>query len=292
MGFDAKNYLGRKKEAVEDALREYLPPDESQTKLRQSIIYSIHPGGKRLRPVLCLAAAELVCGNHDCALPLACAVEMVHTYSIIHDDLPSMDDDDIRRGAPANHKVFGEAVATLAGDALLADAFALAAQKLPLGGLSYETTLRALSLLAEASGSGGMVLGQAFDLDTDHAEPSEKQILHTYLLKTGRMITASVVGGAMVAGAREDELRSLQSYSEKIGVAFQITDDILDSPANAAAGGECGKKEYTYPFLMGMRAAREKVSELTESAVEELSGFNREPNPLKEIALWLREREK
>ena len=130
MSFDTKDYLRTRKEVVDRALREYLPPDGPQAKLLQSIAYSIHPGGKRLRPVLCLAASELVCGNHTKALPLACAIEMIHTYSIIHDDLPSMDDDDTRRGVPANHRVFGEAVATLAGDALLTDAFNLATQEL------------------------------------------------------------------------------------------------------------------------------------------------------------------
>ena len=293
MSFDTKDYLRARKKVVDRALREYLPPDGSQTKLLQSIAYSIHPGGKRLRPVLCLAASELVCGNYINALPLACAIEMIHTYSIIHDDLPSMDDDDTRRGTPTNHRVFGEAVATLAGDALLADAFNLVTEKLPQRRVSSELVLRAVALLSDAAGSGGMVLGQALDLEMDHLEPSEEEILSAYMLKTARMITASVVGGAMVAGAWEEDLRSLESYSEKIGVAFQIKDDILDFEADSTAKDketEEGKK-HTYPSLVGIEAARMKVSELTDDAIDYLSGFQKTPNPLKEIAIWLRERE-
>ncbi|MCY4262311.1 MAG: polyprenyl synthetase family protein [Candidatus Dadabacteria bacterium] len=290
MGFDAKDYLNERKKVVNSALLEYLPPDKPQTKLLESVIYSIYPGGKRLRPVLCLAASELVCGNHDGALPLACAIEMVHTYSMIHDDLPSMDDDDTRRSVPTNHRVFGEAVATLAGDALLTDAFSLLAKKLPQNRVSSELALRAVSLLADAAGSKGMVLGQAFDLEMNLSLPSEEEVLNTYLLKTAKMITASVVGGATVAGAREDELRSLQFYSEKIGVAFQIKDDLLDSHNAADKGGENAQK-HTYPSLLGINAAREKVFELTDQAIKNLAVFEKNPNPLKEIALWLSERD-
>lgn len=293
MSFDIQDYLDTRKKIVDCALREYLPPDKPETTLRQSIAYSINPGGKRLRPVLCLAASELVCGNYGNALPLACAIEMIHTYSIIHDDLPSMDDDDTRRGVPANHRVFGEAVATLAGDALLADAFNLVTEKLPQGGVSSELVLRVISLLSEASGSEGMVLGQVFDLEMNYARSSEGEVLNAYLLKTAKMIMASVVGGAIVARARDDELQRLESYSEKIGLAFQIKDDILDSRTDGAAGGKKREEEkkHTYLSLMGIQAARKKVYELTDHAIEELAVFQKELNPLKEIAIWLRERE-
>ncbi len=293
MSFDIQDYLDTRKKIVDCALREYLPPDKPETTLRQSIAYSINPGGKRLRPVLCLAASELVCGSYGNALPLACAIEMIHTYSIIHDDLPSMDDDDTRRGVPANHRVFGEAVATLAGDALLADAFNLVTEKLPQGGVSSELVLRVISLLSEASGSEGMVLGQVFDLEMDYARSSEGEILNAYRLKTAKMIMASVVGGAIVARARDDELQRLESYSEKIGLAFQIKDDILDSRTDGTAAGKKReeREKHTYLSLMGIQAARKKVYELTDHAIEELAVFQKELNPLKEIALWLRERE-
>lgn len=293
MSFDAKDYLDKKKEIVDRTLREYLPPDEAKTKLHQSILYSIHPGGKRLRPILCLAASELICGSYKNALPAACAIEMIHTYSIIHDDLPSMDDDDTRRGEPANHKVFGEAVATLAGDALLTDAFNLITEKLLGESVSSELILRVISIISEASGSKGMVLGQTFDLEMDGSEyPSADEILNTYIMKTAKMITASVLSGAVLAGAGEGELLSLKSYSEKIGIAFQIKDDLLDvRESTQEPGDESRAKKHTYVSVMGVQASKAKVSELTNQAIAELESFQRTPNPLREIASWLSERE-
>ena len=296
MSFDIKNYLDRRKEIVDLTLREYLPPDEAETRLHQSIAYSIHPGGKRLRPVLCLAASELICGSYKNALPAACAIEMIHTYSIIHDDLPSMDDDDTRRGEPANHKVFGEAVATLAGDALLTDAFSLMTEKLLEEGVSPELILRVISVISKAAGSKGMVLGQAFDLEMDGGEHlSVNEISNTYLMKTAKMIEASVLSGAMLAGAGEGELSRLKSYSEKIGIAFQIKDDILDVVGNddtaQESRGKAGAKKHTYVSVMGIQESKVKVSELTSQAIDELENFPKEPNPLREIAIWLRERE-
>lgn len=296
MSFDIKNYLDRRKEIVDRTLREYLPPDEAETKLQKSIVYSIHPGGKRLRPVLCLAASELICGNYKNALPAACAIEMIHIYSIIHDDLPSMDDDDTRRGEPANHKVFGEAVATLAGDALLTDAFGLMTEKLLEEGVSPELILRVISVISKAAGSKGMVLGQAFDLEMDGGEHlSVNEISNTYLMKTAKMIEASVLSGAMLAGAGEGELLRLESYSQKIGIAFQIKDDILDvigSDDTAQESREkAGVKKHTYVSVMGIEESKARVSELTSQAIAELENFPKKPNPLREIAIWLRERE-
>ncbi|MXW22944.1 MAG: polyprenyl synthetase family protein [Candidatus Dadabacteria bacterium] len=293
MSFDTKDYLDKRKEIVDHALREYLPPDEVKTKLHQSILYSIHPGGKRLRPILCLAASELICGSYKNALPAACAIEMIHTYSIIHDDLPSMDDDDTRRGKPANHKVFGEAVATLAGDALLTDAFNLITEKLLGEGVSSELILRVISIISEASGSKGMVLGQTFDLEMDGSEyPSVDEILNAYIMKTAKMITASVLSGAVLAGAEDEELLSLKSYSERIGIAFQIKDDLLDiRESTQKPGDESGTKKHTYVSVMGVEASKAKVSELTNQAIAELESFQKTPNPLREIAAWLSERE-
>ena len=296
MSFDIKGYLYRKKEIVDRTLGEYLPLGEAETKLHQSIVYSTYPGGKRLRPVLCLAASELIGGSHKNALPAACAIEMIHTYSIIHDDLPSMDDDDTRRGKPANHRVFGEAVATLAGDALLADAFSLMTEKLLEEGVSPELVLRVISVISKAAGSEGMVLGQAFDLEMDGGEHlSVDEISNTYLMKTAKMIEASVLSGAMLAGAEKGELSRLKSYSEKIGIAFQIKDDILDAmgsndPAQES-GEKTGVKKHTYLSVMGIEESKAKVSELTNQAIAELENFPKKPNPLREIAIWLRERE-
>ena len=296
MSFDTKDYLERRRETVNRALREYLPPGDAKTKLHQSILYSMHPGGKRLRPILCLAASELICGSYENVLPAACAIEMIHTYSIIHDDLPSMDDDDIRRGKPANHKVFGEAVATLAGDALLTDAFNLITEKLLEKGVSSELILRVISLVSEAAGSKGMVLGQAFDIEIDGSEdPSVNEISDTYLMKTAKIITASVLSGAILSGAGEGELLKLKSYSEKIGIAFQIKDDILEVVGSHDTKQEsrekAGEKKHTYVSVMGVQKSKTKVSELTNQAIEELKSFQKNPNPLREIATWLRERE-
>ncbi len=296
MSFDTKDYLERRRETVNRALREYLPPGDAKTKLHQSILYSMHPGGKRLRPILCLAASELICGSYENVLPAACAIEMIHTYSIIHDDLPSMDDDDIRRGKPANHKVFGEAVATLAGDALLTDAFNLITEKLLEKGVSSELILRVISLVSEAAGSKGMVLGQAFDIEIDGSEdPSVNEISDTYLMKTAKIITASVLSGAILSGAGEGELLKLKSYSEKIGIAFQIKDDILEVVGSHDTKQEsrekAGEKKHTYVSVMGVQKSKTKVSELTNQAIEELKSFQKTPNPLREIATWLRERE-
>ena len=280
MSFDIKNYLDKRKEIVDHTLREYLSPDKAKTKLQQSIVYSIYPGGKRLRPVLCLAASELICGSYKNALPAACAVEMIHTYSIIHDDLPSMDDDDTRRGKPTNHRVFGEGVATLAGDALLTDAFLLMTEKLFEKGISPELILRVISVISEAAGSKGMVSGQASDLEMDGNEHlSVNEISNTYLMKTAKMIEASVLSGAILAGAVEEEVLRLKSYSEKIGIAFQIKDDILDVTGSDDTDQESREK------------AGAKVSELTSQAIAELENFPKNPNPLREIAIWLRERE-
>ncbi len=296
MSFDTKDYLDRRKEIIDRSLREYLPPGKTETRLHQSIAYSIHPGGKRLRPILCLAAAELICGSHKNVLPAACAIEMIHTYSIIHDDLPSMDDDDTRRGKPSNHRAFGEAVATLAGDALLTDAFSLITEKLLEEGMSSELILRVISIIAEAAGSKGMVLGQAFDLEMDEGEHlSVNEISNTYLMKTAKMIEASILSGAVLAGAGAGELLKLKSYSEKIGIAFQIKDDIHDATGNHDTTQESktktGAKKHTYVSVMGIQASNAKVSELTDQAIGELESFQKTPNPLREIAIWLSERE-
>ena len=297
MSFNTKDYLKRRRDVVDRALREYLPPEDAKTKLHQSILYSMHPGGKRLRPILCLAASELICGSYENVLPAACAIEMIHTYSIIHDDLPSMDNDDIRRGKPANHKVFGEAVATLAGDALLTDAFNLVTEKLIEKGVSSELILRVISVISEAAGSKGMVLGQAFDIEMEGIEdPSVNEISNTYLMKTAKIITASVLSGAMLSGAGERELLKLKSYSEKIGIAFQIKDDILDVVESHGTKQEsrdkAGVKKHTYVSVMGVKKSKAKISELTNQAMAELESFQKTPNPLREIAIWLREREK
>ncbi len=255
-------------------------------RLGEAMRYSLEAGGKRVRPVLCLLACEAVGGTSAQALPGALALEYVHTYSLIHDDLPAMDDDDLRRGRPTNHKVFGEGHAILAGDALLTEAFGvLAAADLDPG-----KRAEALALLAEGAGWRGMAGGQALDLegetlktyDLDHL-----QLIHR--LKTGALLCASVEIGAVLGGASPAERFALRAYGEAIGLAFQIQDDILDATATDAelgkrAGKDAGKGKITYPSLLGLDGARKALSEATENALCQLASL---PNR-NSLAAWAR----
>ena len=292
MSFDLKGYLEESKEIVNRKLREYFPPDGAETKLHESIVYSLHSDGKRIRPILCLAACELVCGSYGKALPAACAVEMIHTYSLIHDDLPSMDDDDVRRGKPANHRVFGEATATLAGDALLTDAFGLAASECLSAGVEPLLVTRVIRTVADAAGSRGMVAGQSLDLEMKGAgRPSAERVARANMMKTAKMFAAAVVSGGMIGGAGERELSRLKSYSEKIGLAFQMRDDVLDLGGESENRASSGKEKEPAP---GAHPENPEagIADLTNRAVRELRDFDREPNELEEIAVWLSERER
>jgi geranylgeranyl diphosphate synthase type II len=260
------------------------------TQLAQGMRYSLEAGGKRVRPVLCLLAAEAVGGPVAAALPGAIALEFIHTYSLIHDDLPAMDDDDLRRGRPTNHKVFGEGHAILAGDGLLTEAFAMLA-----------TTGRAdaVALLAEASGWRGMVGGQALDLEGESLTASGSafgldhlQTIHR--LKTGALLRASVELGGLLGGADPAQQAALRAYGEAIGLAFQIQDDILDTTSNAAtlgkrAGKDQGRGKITYPSLLGLDGARRALQEATERALCHVPSL---PNPssLEAWASYLAER--
>lgn len=289
MSFDLKGYLEERKEIVNRKLREYFPPGGAETKLRESIVYSLHSDGKRIRPILCLAACELACGSYGKALPAACAVEMIHTYSLIHDDLPSMDDDDVRRGKPANHRVFGEATATLAGDALLTDAFGLAASESLSAGVEPLLVARVIRTVADAAGSEGMVAGQSLDLEMKGAgRPSAERVARANMMKTAKMFAAAVVSGGMIGGAGERELSRLKSYSEKIGLAFQMRDDVLDLGGESDDRASSGKEEESVPVA----DPEAGIADLTNRAVRELRDFDRKPNELEEIAVWLSERER
>ncbi len=294
MNFDLTEYLESRKEVINSALREYLLRGEEENSLYDSVFYTIFPGGKRLRPILCLAASEVVCGSYTNVLPAACAIEMIHTYSIIHDDLPSMDNDDMRRGKLANHRVFGEGPAILAGDALLTDAFGLMAEKLPEAGVPPELTLSAISVISRSAGSKGMVLGQFLDLKMEGEKKlSPENIRDSYMMKTAMLFSASVLCGAIIAGAGNRELEKLRSYAEKLGVAFQIMDDVLDSSGDGTTHPDNQEKakKQNYLSFAGHQNSIAKVRELTDQAMEELLDFEKEPNPLREIAVFLRERE-
>ncbi|HEX9010193.1 MAG TPA: farnesyl diphosphate synthase [Holophagaceae bacterium] len=244
-------------------------------RLAEAMRYSLEAGGKRVRPVLCLLAAEAVGGRGEDAMPGALALEYVHTYSLIHDDLPAMDDDDLRRGRPTNHKVYGEGHAILAGDGLLTEAFRV----LAAGPGDPATLLEATVLLAEAAGWRGMVGGQALDLEGEtlaHYDLDHLRLIHR--LKTGALLRASLEMGAVLGGASPADRAALKGYGEAIGLAFQIQDDILDATATDAdlgkrAGKDAGRGKITYPSLLGLDGARRALEEATETALCRLASL-------------------
>jgi geranylgeranyl diphosphate synthase, type II len=297
MPFDLDTYLSDKKKLIEDKLNSLLRnPGAPLGTLEESMRYSALAGGKRLRPILSIAACEAIGGNADKVLPLACAIEMIHTYSLIHDDLPSMDDDALRRGVPTNHTVFGEAAAILSGDALLTDAFYVMVNEGLSSGIEAETLCEIVRDISKAAGSRGMIRGQAIDLQIEtHAEDAgdlslqDIELMHS--LKTGALIEVSVTAGAKIGGSDERQLEQLAIYGRSIGLAFQIVDDVLDVVGVGDRGKESGNdarnEKATYAHIAGIEASKERASELTQSAVEALSEFGDGARPLKEIAQYL-----
>ncbi len=277
--------------SVEPALDRALPPDDAWPEtIHRAVRYSLFAGGKRIRPVLALAAGEAVGGERAEVLPFSCAVEMIHTYSLIHDDLPAMDDDDLRRGKPTSHKVFGEAIAILAGDALLTRAFHLLSEMPPEWD---ETRLRrrvhALALLGQACGTTGLIGGQVMDLESEGRaiDASDLECLHR--AKTGALLSACVRGGAILGGASEADLESLTRYAEAIGLAFQIVDDVLDATEGAEQLGKtAGKDEAaakaTYVSLHGLDRAREMAASLRTEALQAIEPLGPRAERLSEIA--------
>lgn len=293
MDFNVNDYLSSRKELVDKKLLEYLLKSENDlSKLHESMLYSIMAGGKRLRPILCLSSCEVLGGDIEKALPIACSIEMIHTYSLIHDDLPCMDDDLLRRGKPTNHSVYGEALAILAGDALLTDAFFFMVEEGISSGLKTSLLVNVIRDIAKASGSRGMVGGQAIDLSlegskTVNLEMSER----VHSLKTGALIEVSVITGAKIGGASSKQLHQLKSYSKALGLAFQIVDDVLDIEGGGeigkSRGGDARKEKVTYPSLIGVEDAKRMAERLTKDAVNALENFGGEALPLREIAKYL-----
>jgi geranylgeranyl diphosphate synthase type II len=246
--------------------------------LRESMLYSLLAGGKRLRPAFVLAAAEAIGGKQEEVLPAACAVELIHTYSLIHDDLPAMDDDDFRRGRPTNHKVFGEAMAILAGDALLTHAYYLLAsipERYP--GISASAALKVVQELSMYAGAPGMVGGQAADILGEQGTTDLLQLQYIHLHKTSDLLIGSLRAGAVLAGATGAQLEALATFGRSIGLAFQIQDDILDITGDAAKLGkstnsDTSQQKVTYPYVIGLDASRAKVAELTETGKRAISG--------------------
>lgn len=237
-----------------------LPQGDSILELRKSMLYSATNGGKRFRPVLSLLVGELLGCPADRILPFAAAVEFIHTYSLIHDDLPCMDNDDIRRGKPTNHKVFGEDMALLAGDALLTEAFLLIATEY---GDTHFLVATLSRLLSEAAGIRGMVGGQAIDLRAGKKKFSQEELTHLHLLKTGALIRVSVEGAAVIAGAKPSEIENLKQFGEGLGVAFQVADDILDH-------GEKGQDERSFTGILGLEGTKDYLDQVSHKALSAL----------------------
>ncbi len=293
---DLKKYLEEKRKIVDEALKEYfLDSKESLLKkLKDSMKYSLFAGGKRLRPILCIAGAEAVGGNYRDVLPIACALEFIHTYSLIHDDLPSMDNDDLRRGKPTNHKVFGEAIALLAGDGLLTDAFYIMTKYIKA---DPERLIKAINLISEAAGSNGMVGGQAVDIESEGKDVDVFTLEFIHKHKTAALIRASVTSGAIIAGAIENQISSLYEYGMNVGLAFQIADDILNVIGDPkllgkSVGSDRAKNKVTYPSVLGLEESRRLEEELVEKAISCLEGFDSKADPLREIAKYIIERKR
>jgi|UniRef100_A0A7V6A1U5 geranylgeranyl diphosphate synthase type II len=290
---DLKAYLQKHRDYVNRTLEAYLPLGRGPAlRVVEAMRYSLFAGGKRLRPILCLAGAEAVGGDVSEALPVACALEMIHTYSLIHDDLPAMDDDDLRRGQPTCHKKFDEATAILAGDGLLTEAFRIIADAAPRFAGREAVLLEVLGLLAQAAGYQGMVGGQMLDLMAEGRTITQKELETVHRLKTGALLTAAVRSGALVGGGSRQEVTLLTSYGEKFGLAFQITDDILDVEGDAAemgkaVGTDAKRQKATYPSLLGPEQAKTWARKIVEAAVADLAPLGERAVPLQELARYL-----
>ncbi|MGD1903947.1 MAG: geranylgeranyl diphosphate synthase CrtE [Geitlerinemataceae cyanobacterium] len=285
--FDLQAFLRAGKAEVEAALDRSLPMAYPE-KIYESMRYSLLAGGKRLRPLLCLATCEMMGGTREAAMPTACALEMVHTMSLIHDDLPAMDDDDYRRGRLTNHKVYGDDVAILAGDGLLAYAFEYIAKETQ--GVSADRLLDVVQCLGHAVGAAGLVGGQIVDLESEGKTdvPIETlNFIHNH--KTAALLEACVVSGGTLAGASDDDAARLTRYARNIGLAFQIIDDILDITASSeelgkTAGKDVAAQKTTYPSLLGLEESKRRATALIEEAKAELEPYGQRADSLKAIA--------
>lgn len=284
-------------EIINTALQKYVyKVVDGQDYVVDAMNYSVTNGGKRIRPVLVLEFCRVCGGNVEDALALACAVEMIHTYSLIHDDLPCMDNDDMRRGKPSCHKAFGEEYALLAGDGLLTLAFETALKD--GNGILPENKIKAVKALAFFAGVSGMVGGQVLDLQSESTEPTLKKLQTIDALKTGALIKASVLLGCYAANVTDDErINAAVKYAENIGLAFQIVDDILDVTSDSATlgkpvGSDEKNEKITYVSLMGIERSKQTVKELTDGAIDALKAFGRDTEFLKNLALSLADRKK
>jgi len=294
---DLKNYLALRRSEVDRLLQSYLPgPTCEPPLIHEAMRYSLFAGGKRIRPILCLAACESVGGRVETILPFAAATELIHTYSLVHDDLPAMDDDNYRRGKLTSHKMFGEGTAILTGDGLLTAAFTMMAEKGLASTISPKKILRVILEIGSASGSTGMVGGQLNDIESEGKDGlflEKLKEIHTQ--KTGVLIRASVRIGGILGGAGPKKLSNLTVFGEKVGLAFQIADDILDVEGSEEETGKPvskdeGKGKWTYPALIGLSQAKKEATALVAEALAVLKSFGPEADPLRQIASFITDR--
>ncbi len=284
----AASRLDRYRLIVDQGLREYFPvKDERAKEVYDAMEHSLFSGGKRFRPILTLLCAEAIDAKISSVLPIACAIEFVHTYSLIHDDLPAMDDDDLRRGKPACHMKFSESTAILAGDGLMAEAFSLISKNVT--GLGAEIVVEIVREISDAIGAGGMVGGQLIDIELTGVDTDYETIKYMHSLKTGRLITAAARSGAIAAGASKGELEAISDYASDLGLAFQIRDDILDIEGNTdemgkTSGSDVRRKKSTFPSIVGVLEAKNQLKEIIDRAKLRLDGEIREKNGLLELA--------
>ena len=315
---DIETYLKENRELIDSYLESYFSIPVEPSLLYEAMRYSLFAGGKRIRPILALSAYKACGRDPKNIIPYASALELIHTYSLIHDDLPSMDNDDLRRGKPTNHKVFGEAIAILAGDALLTEAFLMLTNNpllppfnspLSKGGergvkgakgrlhneIKSSSLLKAIREVALSSGAHGMVGGQAIDISSENSKPDRDTLTFIHTHKTAALITASVRMGGILADSDVNTLKALTKYGERIGLAFQITDDILNVEGNTeelgkAAGSDAKMKKMTYPAFYGIEKSRQEAENLVAEAIDALALFPSVADPLKAIARYLIQR--
>ena len=295
--FDLNAYFAEKIERINAALESILKTSERPDRLLEAMTYSLMAGGKRVRSVLCVAAAEAVGGDLEDVLPAACALEMVHTYSLIHDDLPAMDDDDLRRGQPTCHKAFDEATAILAGDALLTLAFQTLSSIAAGSDQQAVKWLRVIQLISHAAGYCGMIQGQMLDIASEGSQLTLNELKSLHRLKTGALIEVSSRCGAELADANSRQIQLLESYAQYIGLAFQVTDDILNvegDPAimGKAVGTDKLRQKSTYPSLLGLEESKTFATKLIDNALQALGSFDQKAEPLRSIARYIIDRKK
>ena len=294
--FDLEAYLNDRRQLVDAALDRFLPSEDTPPpSVHRAMRYSVLAGGKRLRPILVIAGAELVGAQSSRVMPTACALEMIHTYSLIHDDLPAMDDDDYRRGRLTNHKMFGDAIAILAGDALLTLAFQLVAQNAAVTGVDAKVVCDVVAEIAEAAGTLGMVGGQVVDIESEGKTITPEELEYIHIHKTAALLRASLSAGARLGGADAAALAAVGDAGQSLGLAFQIVDDILDVEGSLetlgkTAGSDERKQKVTYPALHGIEASRREARRLIERTKSRLAVFGARSAPVCALADFVVER--